>query len=87
MIAVSPDAVDRNTQVVADLKLSFPVLADAGMVVTDLFGLRHTKAIGEHDLPYPTTFVLAGDGTVLARFENASYRERPDPTLVVAALS
>jgi len=86
IVAVSPDPPDQNEQLRAKLGVSFRILSDVGMAVTDMYGVRHLGAAGPRDLPYPTTFIVDAGGLVVQRFDNETYRVRPDPRLVVEAL-
>lgn len=85
-MAVSPNSVEENRTFAQKLGLSFPVLADPDMAVTDAYGVRHVGAAGPNDLPFPTTFVLNGTGNLHTKFTNSSYRERPAECDVLAAL-
>ncbi len=86
IIAVSPDQPEQNGELIAKLGLDFPVLSDPEMEVTDLYGVRHKAAMGPKDLPYPTTFVIDADGLLRRRFDNATYKDRPEPRVVTDAL-
>lgn len=83
---MSPDDPAKNAELRDKLSLSFPILSDPEMTVTDLYGVRHVGAAGPRDLPYPTTFVIDVDGVVRQRFDNETYRQRPESADVLAAI-
>lgn len=41
MIALSPQTVEKSAQLIADRKLGFEILHDAGNAIADAFGLRY----------------------------------------------
>jgi peroxiredoxin len=88
IIAVSPDTAAESEELRQKLSLAFSILSDPDLDVTDTFGLRHKggrSATGE-DKPFPTTFVVDAQGIVKAKIENDTYRDRPSPKDVLAAL-
>lgn len=86
VVAVSPDPVQQNAQVVEWLGLEFPVLSDAELAATDAFGLRHADASPYGgDVPRPATYILA-DGVVRWRDLTDNWRIRPRPDDLLAAL-
>lgn len=88
IVGVSPDTREESRELQERLSLSFPILSDAGLAVTDAFGLRHPggRAATGEDKPFPTTFVLDARGIVRAKFENETHRVRPEPDKLLAAL-
>jgi len=78
----------ENRELQERLGLTFLILSDAGLLVTEQFGLRHAggRASTGEDKPFPTTFILDARGLVRAKFENESHRVRPDPQNVLVAL-
>ena len=64
------------------------ILSDPELAVTDTYGLRHVagRASTSEDKPYPTTFIVDAKGMIMAKFENETYRERPDPERVLEAV-
>ena len=86
VVAVSPDTVEQNAQVVEGLGLDFPVLSDSELAATDAFGLRHPDAsVYGGDVPRPATYVLR-DGVVRWRDLTDNWRIRPRPDDLLAAL-
>lgn len=88
IVAVSPDPPAESEDLRKRLGLSFTIVSDADLAVTDLFGLRHVGGHGStgQDIPFPTTFIVDAHGVVRAKFENETYRDRPSPKDVLAAL-
>jgi peroxiredoxin/alkylhydroperoxidase family enzyme len=88
IIGVSPDSPEESEELRKRLSLSFTILSDSDLAVTDAFGLRHVggRASTGQDMPFPTTFLVSPDGTVLAKFENETYRDRPSPKDVLATV-
>jgi peroxiredoxin len=86
VVAISPDSVEQNRQVIEWLELDFPILSDAGLAATDAFGVRHDDASPEGgDIPRPATFILEG-GAVRWRDLTESWRIRPRPDDLLTAL-
>lgn len=88
IIGISPDTPEESSALIERLTLGFSILSDADLAVTDRFGLRHVggRASTGQDMPFPTTFILDPLGIVRARIENDTYRDRPSPKDVLAAL-
>jgi peroxiredoxin len=88
LIGISPDTPAETEELRKRLGLTFTILSDANLSVTDSFGLRHVGGRGStgQDTPFPTTFLVQSDGTVLTKFENETYQERPSPKDVLAAV-
>jgi len=88
IIGVSPDSPAESEELRQRLSLAYTILADADLAITDSFGLRHVggRASTGRDMPFPSTFIVDAEGIVRAKFENETYRERPSPKEVLAAL-
>ena len=88
IIAISPDTEAESQDLKQRLGLTFAILSDPDLSVTDAYGLRHVsgRAATGQDMPFPTTFVVDADGIVRAKIENETYRDRPSPKDVMAAL-
>lgn len=86
VIAISPDTVEQNAGVVADLGLSFPILSDPNLELTDALSLRHTGAsIEGTDVPRPATYFVEG-GRVIWVDVTENYRIRPRPDALLARI-
>ncbi|MBI3784664.1 MAG: redoxin domain-containing protein [Deltaproteobacteria bacterium] len=86
VVAVVVDPVERNALVIRELKLSFPILADSDRRVIRTYDLLHPEG-GEGGIARPATFVIDRDGIVRWRNLTASFRLRPSPEEVVAAVA
>ncbi len=87
VLAVSPESVEQNQQVVEWLGLEFSVLSDSELAATAAFGLRHHDASPYGgDIPRPATYILA-NGVVAWRDLTDNWRIRPRPDDLLAALA
>ncbi len=88
IIGLAPDSPVESEDLRQRLSLTFPILSDADLAVTDQYGLRHPggRASTGQDMPFPATFVVDAEGVVRAKFENQTYRDRPSPKDVLAFL-
>lgn len=89
IVGVSPDSMEESEGLRERLGLTFSILQDGDLSVTDRFGLRHVggRAATGQDMPFPTTFLIDSQGVVQAKFKNETYRDRPSPKDVLAALT
>ena len=86
VVAVSPDSVDENRQVVRRLGLEYPILSDADLAATRALGLVHEGGgMDGSDIPRPATF-LVSEGVIVWRdlTDNWRVRIRADELLVEA---
>ncbi|HBN15655.1 MAG: hypothetical protein CMQ46_07035 [Gammaproteobacteria bacterium] len=68
----------------------FPLLRDEDTTHVTALGILNTEYEPDsraYGIPYPGIFVLSPDGTVLAKFAEADYRDRPDFDHVLQAAS
>ena len=88
ILGVSPDSAVESEELRQKLSLAFGILSDSDLTVMDRFGLRHIggRAATGEDKPFPTTFIVDANGIVKAKIENDTYRDRPSPKDVLAAL-
>ncbi len=85
VVAISPDAVERNRAVAERLGLDFPILADVDLEATRAFGVLH--AGGGPDgraIPRPATFIIA-NSVVRWRNLTTNFRIRPRVRQVLEA--
>ena len=80
------DPVEQNAKVVQELQLSFPILADTERRVLGAYDLRHDGESPDGAIARPATFVIDRDGVVRWRDLTDSYRLRPSPDDVLAAV-
>ncbi len=73
----SPRALDRFTR---KHRLTFPLVSDQGSKVIRELGLLNEEYDPEtryYGVPYPGIFLLDSSGTIVAKFAEMDYRERP----------
>ena len=72
ILGVSPDDVASHAKFKKKFQLPFPLLADAGHKVCDLYGVwGPKKSFGkEYDGVIRTTFLIDGNGNIVNVFEN-----------------
>jgi len=72
ILGVSPDDVASHAKFKKKFQLPFPLLADEGHKVCDLYGVwGPKKSFGkEYDSVIRTTFLLDGNGNIVNVFEN-----------------
>ena len=75
------------------LRLGFRVVSDESLAITDLFNLRHERALAGaprrplvRPLCIPTTFLIDGEGIVRWIDQAQDYRVRSDAPRVLAAV-
>jgi peroxiredoxin len=64
VVAVYPGKVEHLRPHVLESKVPFPVLADEGSAVIDLYGVRNRWALFHRGIPHPATYVIDRDGVV-----------------------
>ena len=86
ILGVSPDTVASHVKFKQKFQLPFPLLADEGHKVCDLYGVWGPKKfVGkEYAGVLRTTFLIDGDGNILKVFENV--RPAEHSTEVLSAL-
>jgi len=72
ILGVSPDTVKSHAKFKQKFQLPFPLLADAGHKVCDLYGVWGPKKFmgREYEGVRRTTFLIGGDGQIIKVFEN-----------------
>jgi peroxiredoxin len=83
LLAISVDPVPRSRALAEELRLPFPLLADEDVTVTHAYGVFDE----DNDVAWPAIFVVAPDGTVAWREVSESYKIRPPPPRILAALA
>jgi peroxiredoxin len=93
MVAFSPDTVHAAAGMKRRLGVTMTVLADESLAVTDLYNLRHAKALAGdpkrkfvRPLAIPTTILVDGEGIVRWIDQAEDYRVRSDADRVLAAV-
>lgn len=70
-------------------RVEFPLLSDEGSKMIDALGLRnpdYEEGHYAHGVPYPVILVLDKDKKVVAKLMRESYRERPEPEVILETL-
>ena len=83
------DPVSVHAQITTDRGIGYTLLADRKARIIDAFGLineRFPRSSKWYGIAHPAMFVIDAKGVITHRFSNASYRERPDPDLVLKTL-
>jgi peroxiredoxin len=80
--------VEVHGRLAKALGLSFPLLSDADLAVTDAWGLRHREPLGPAggDIPRPAVFVVDGTGAIRKRWLTDNWRVRVRPEQVLEEL-
>lgn len=86
ILGVSPDDVKSHVKFKNKFDLPFPLLADDGHMICDLYGVWGPKKFmgKEYDGVLRTTFLIDGNGNILKVFENV--RPAEHSTEVLSAL-
>jgi peroxiredoxin Q/BCP len=87
ILGVSPDTASSHTKFKEKYAIPFPLLADLGHKVCDLYGVwGRKKNFGkEYDGVFRTTFLIGADGKIIKVFENVKPSEHS--TEVLAEIS
>jgi peroxiredoxin len=98
VVAISYDPIHILAGFAQDHSITFPLLSDEGSVAIADLGLLNESAADDavywgrppvdryRGLPYPGTFVLDGDGVVIAKEFERSHRNRTSAALLMAPL-
>lgn len=85
ILGVSPDSVKSHVKFKQKFQLQFPLLADEGHKVCDLYGVWGPKKFmdKEYEGVLRTTFLIGEDGKILKVFENVRPAEHSAELLAV----
>ncbi len=70
-------------------RVEFPLLSDEGSKMIDALGLRnpfYEEGHYAHGVPYPVIFVLDKEKKIVAKLMRESYRDRPEPEVLLETL-
>ena len=83
ILGVSPDSVESHVKFKKKFQLQFPLLADDGHKICDLYGVWGPKKFmgKEYEGVLRTTFLIDGEGTVKRVYENVRPAEHSDELL------
>ena len=89
ILGVSPDSVESHEKFKKKFQLQFPLLADDGHVVCDLYGVWGPKKLmgKEYEGVLRTTFLIDENGRVKQVYENVRPAEHSDELLAELGLS
>jgi peroxiredoxin len=79
----STDPVEKLAAYARDKGITYPLLPDAGLLVTRLYGVLNER---RGDLAHPTTLVIDREGIVRYKRTDVDYSQRPSPEELLAAL-
>ncbi len=83
------DPVEVHASFARNRDITYPLLADPNSEIIGAFGLineRMPRGSPWYGLAHPITFVIDANRIITHRFSSASYRDRPDPELVLKTL-
>jgi peroxiredoxin Q/BCP len=85
ILGISPDNVKSHAKFKKKFQLQFPLLADEGNKVCDLYGVWGPKKFmgREYEGVLRTTFLIDGDGNIVKVFENVRPAEHSAELLSV----
>ena len=90
MVAMTYDSVDALKLAEEDFSVGFIMLHDEAVKHIDAFGIRNTDPEPDsfaYGIPQPGIMLINPSGTILRKFAEEGYRERPDFTFVIDAAS
>jgi peroxiredoxin len=83
VIAISPDAPEKNAELARDLGLEFPVVGDEDLALSRRFGIVF-QAPDRAPLPVPAVYLVDASGLIQFHYVHPDYKVRLDPELLVA---
>lgn len=89
LAAISYDKVSDLERFHKKWRVAFPMLSDEGSAMIDALGLRnphYEEGHYAHGVPYPVILVLDRDKKITAKLLRESYRERPEPEVILETL-
>jgi peroxiredoxin Q/BCP len=89
VLGVSPDSVESHVKFKKKFQLQFPLLADEGHVVCDLYGVWGPKKFlgKEYEGVLRTTFLINKDGNIQKVYENVRPSEHSKDLLAELGIS
>ena len=87
IIAITPEPIEMAAKFKTETQAPFTILSDPDLAVIRAFGIFHEDEPKGRMLPYPATYLIARDGTVLWRHIGRETRDRPKPHEMLAALA
>jgi peroxiredoxin len=76
ILTISPEPVETSGELVRELKLSFPILADVEGDVINRYKVRNRFAGSATRLPHPSVLLIDASGTIRFRAIDRDYKRR-----------
>lgn len=86
VVALVVDPSDVNAELTAQTGITFPILSDPDLVVTDAYGLRHREGHDGQDIALSASVLIDGDGIVRWTHVAPNVRLRPLPETILAEI-
>ncbi len=89
IIGISYDSPAKLKKFASLREVRYPLLSDTGSEIIDAFGIRNTayrQGHYAHGVPHPVVFVVDETGVIRAKLSRESYRDRPEPEAILAAV-
>ena len=83
LLAISGDTPENSGKLVASTKLTYPVLSDANLTLTQQFGIVFRQ--GQWLLPAPSVFITDTKGIIQFQHVDPNYRMRLAPEALLTA--
>lgn len=90
MVAMTYDSIETLKLAEEDFGVGFTMLHDEAIKHVDALGIRNPDPEPDsfaYGIPQPGIMLVSPDGTILRKFAEEDYRERPDFTYVIEAAS
>lgn len=89
LAAISYDKTSDLERFHQKWRVEFPLLSDEGSKMINALGLQnpyYEEGHYAHGVPYPVILVLNKDKKIVAKLMRESYRERPEPEVILETL-
>jgi len=91
LVGISYDNTEVLAQFTKKWSIGYPLLADEGSKIIDAFGIRNDKDYKPGEMPwgvpYPMLVITDHEGVVKAKLSKEGYRNRPEPEVLLEALT
>ncbi|HLL87928.1 MAG TPA: peroxiredoxin family protein [Tepidisphaeraceae bacterium] len=87
VVGISPEPAVTSRRLVAELGLSFTVLADVECTAIERYGVRNAFLSGSTILPHPAVFIVDDAGQIRFRSIDRNYKKRTTMRTIFAALA
>jgi len=86
LVVISPEPQDTSAALVAQLRLTIPILADRNGRAIELFGVRNAFSGTTTLMPHPAVFILTADGELGFRSIDRNYKQRTSMRTILQQL-